>query len=366
VTDFIRHVSTSYSLDIWNHTDLSTLLENACIGKFVGHSNQWESSEVVRQLIERGFVVDCIYDRDGYLLQDVSSYDLIIDEWTNLPRWAELSPGARKWFYAVTAHWQFWNSAELQRLRWIFDRRNADLPPSRQMPALTGPGISDVTTYVGSDFILNTFGKYRPSMQRLQVSSATEVPFCKPKDWPRAKRRFLFFGSSGWVHRGLDLVLEAFLHPEMTECELFICGSDREFLKVYGYELELNPNIKYLGFVYPKTREFDELMETTCAVVYPSAAEGCSTSIVQCMQYGLIPIVTQAVGLDDQPGWPPLSGSSDTELINQIIRRCKEISQMTEHTLEETSHLCWQYAKQNHSRKAYSHSLSLALDRLLS
>lgn len=56
---------------------------------------------MVRQFIARGFVVDCIFDRVGYLVKDVSSYDVIVDEWNNLPRWASLNPSARKLLYAT-------------------------------------------------------------------------------------------------------------------------------------------------------------------------------------------------------------------------------------------------------------------------
>ncbi|MBI3922079.1 MAG: glycosyltransferase [Armatimonadetes bacterium] len=338
------------------------MLEALCQGKFASHSNHWESAELVRQLIERGFVVDCIWGRDGSLVEDVSGYDLILDEWSNLPRWAAKNPQARRWFYGTTSFWLFCNAAELQRLNWLFERRGVVLPPQWQLPPLLGLHDADVVTYFGNDFSAKHFGLYQPKLRKLWVSTSASSPHFKPKDWTQARKRFLFYGSSGWVHRGLDLVLEAFLK---TDLELLICMADQKFLEVYGEDLQGRKNIQYLGFVPPDSAAFQQIVQTTSAIVYPSAAEGCSTSVLQCMQFGLIPIVTESTGLSIHPDWPPLKGETDQHLIENILQRCIEISENSDSQLEELSHGFWEYANRNHTRLAYRESLRTVLDEFL-
>ena len=362
VTDFIQHITDQGASSVWDRDDLALILEKAYQGKFTWHSSHWDSVEIVRQLIERGFVVDCIYDRNGYLLEDVSDYDLILDEWTNLPKWATQNTYARKWFYAATSHWLYNNTAEMIRLQWLFKRRGAEVPPSYVFPPILGPGNADIVTFMGSDFTAKQYGIYKPKLRQLWGTSPVNSSDFKPKDWSFVKKRFLYFGSKGWVHRGLDLVLEAFLK---TDLDLYICGSDDGFLDVYGNEIKKRSNIHYLGFIYPKSETYKQIMDTTCAIVYPSAAESCSASVLQCLHFGLIPVVTEATGLSVHADWPPLDGNTDQQLIENILQRCTEISELPDQQIDELSYAFWEYANRNHTRQTYRDSLSRVLDELL-
>lgn len=362
VSDYVRFVTRQASPGVWEQPDADEVLDRLCKGKFAGHYHHREAADLVLQLIQRGFVVDCIYDRGGHLLDNVSRYDLILEEWDNLPRYAAENPRARKCFYGTTCHWLYWNRAELQRLDWLFKRRGVALAPERQLPPMLRLEDASVVTYYGNDYAVEHYGIYRPKLRKVWVCPTVSSPGFKVKDWGTAKRRFLYFGSTSWVHRGLDLVIEAFLK---TDLELFICGGDDRFKEVYGEELKQRDNIHYVGFVTPDSAEFQRLIDTTCGVVYASAAEGCSTSIVQCMRFGMIPIVTQAVGLSVHDFWPPLKGDTDHELIEDIVKRCTDLSQRPDGELAELSRRFWEFAATHHSREAFRKSLGAVLDELL-
>jgi glycosyltransferase involved in cell wall biosynthesis len=342
---------------------LDQVLDRLCVGKYAGHYHHREAADLVRELIERGFVVDCIYDRAGYLIENPSEYDFILDEWDNMARWATQNPKARKLFHGTTCHWLYWNRAELQRLDWIFRRRGAALAPERQLPAMLGLADADLVTYYGSDAALQHYGPVRPKLRKVWVCPTAASPVFSTKDWSAAKRRFLWFGSSSWVHRGLDLVLEAFM--QTPDLELFICGSDRRFLDVYGEDLKKLRNVHHIGFVTPDSAQFRELVSKTAAVVYASAAEGCSTSIVQCMRFGVIPIVTEATGLSVHDFWPALAGHTDLELISDIVKRCTALAEMPDRQVEALSRRFWEFADRHHSRPAFRTSLNTVLDELL-
>jgi hypothetical protein len=363
VSDYVRHVTRQAGHCVWDREDVDQVLDRLCVGEYAGHYHHREASDLVRELIERGFVVDCIYDRAGYLIEDPSPYDFILDEWDNMARWAAQTPEAKKLFYGTTCHWLYWNRAELQRLDWILRRRGVVLAPERQLPAMLGLADADLVTYYGNEAGLQHYGPVRPKLRKVWVCPTAPSSAFIAKDWFAAKTRFLWFGSSSWVHRGLDLVLEAFM--QTPDLELFICGSDRRFLGVYAEDLKKCRNIHHVGFVTPDSEQFRGLVSKTAAVVYASAAEGCSTSIVQCMRFGLIPIVTEATGLSVHDFWPALAGQTDLELISDIAKRCTAVASMPDGQVEELSRRFWEFAATHHSREAFRKSLGAVLDELL-
>ena len=363
VSDYVRHVTHEASHSVWDREDLSQTLDRLCVGKFAGHENHRTSADIVRQLIERGYIVDCLYNRSGYLIEDVSKYDFILDEWDNMPRWAAENPGARTLFLGTTCHWLYWNRAELQRLDWIFRRRGVSLAPERQLPAMLGLAAANLATYYGNAGMLPHYGPICEKLRKVWVCPTASSSAFSPKNWSAAKKRFLWFGSSSWVHRGLDLVLEAFM--QLPELELFICGSDQRYLEVYGEDLKKCPNIHHIGFVTPDSLLFRELVSQTATVVYASAAEGCSTSIVQCMRFGLIPIVTEATGLSVHDFWPALAGETDHEIIADIVKRCVAMAELPDPQVEALSRKFWEFAATCHSRESFQKSFGVVLDELL-
>jgi len=362
VSDFVRFVTAQRCRSIWDRDDVERAIDLDCTGTFATHSQHWESAAIVAELIHRGFIVDCIYDRGGYLIEDPSPYDFILDEWDSMKRWAALNSRARKLFHGTTSHWLFWNRAELQRIDWLFKRRGVCPPPERQVPAM-GLEDSDLITFLGNSDSKLQFGPQQHKLRRLWITPPFLGDPPTMKNWSAAKRRFLWFGSSSWVHRGLDLVVEAFL--QLPDLELFICGSDRRFLTVYGEDLYKGGNIHHVGFVTPASEQFQGLVSKTVGVVYASAAEGCSTSMVQCMHFGLIPIVTEATGLSVHDYWPALRGDTDLQLIADIRSRCMALCETPDHELEDLSRWFRQFARQNHSRESFRTSLNTVFDELL-
>ena len=110
-----------------------------------------------------------------------------------------------------------------------------------------------------------------------------------------SKRNFLWFGSSGAIHKGLDILLDIF--KENKNLKLYIAGlSDTEKWVISHYKD--CKNIINLGFVDVQSLEFIEIMDKVAFVLLPSASEGMSTSVLTCMKHGLIPVVTANVGID--------------------------------------------------------------------
>ena len=121
------------------------------------------------------------------------------------------------------------------------------------------------------------------------------------KDFAMARKHILWFGSSGLLHKGLDLALEVIKQrPDIT---LHIAGAssnEKEFFEYYEDELsDRVPNIINHGFLKLDSKEFRTVMHTCSAVLFPSVSEGGSPAVLNLIANGgLVPIVSSSAGID--------------------------------------------------------------------
>jgi hypothetical protein len=109
-----------------------------------------------------------------------------------------------------------------------------------------------------------------------------------------AKNSFLWIGSSGAIHKGLDLCLDFF--ATRNDLFLHICGlssSEIKFTEAYGHELR-QPNIINHGFVDIKSNVFSDILKSCSFVIFPSCSEGGGASVLTAIGNGaLIPMVSK-------------------------------------------------------------------------
>lgn len=120
------------------------------------------------------------------------------------------------------------------------------------------------------------------------------------KNFDIAKKHFLWFGSGGLLHKGLDLLIDIFSNRE--DIQLHICGaskSETKFWEFYQPIIDKCNNIIDHNFVDIKSKAFEELMNSCAFCIYPTASEGGSPALLNVMANGgLIPIASRACGID--------------------------------------------------------------------
>jgi len=108
----------------------------------------------------------------------------------------------------------------------------------------------------------------------------------------------MWIGSSGAIHKGLDILLDVFSkHPDL---ELYILGlneSDRRLLSGM-----MGNNVKNCGYIRIVGEEFASLAEKCGFVVLPSCSEGLATAVITGMNHGLIPLVTRETSIEAPVG----------------------------------------------------------------
>lgn len=325
-----------------------------------GHSNRWESLEMVDALLKKGYTVDLIDITNASFVPN-RRYDYFVDNCHHMERLAPLL-GAQciKIFHATTAHWKFNNTAEAARFDALYARRGVRLTPDRPMQPNRAIELCDAATLLGNDFTAGTYANSGKHMTRIPVSTTHTYPAPEQKDFAAAKKNFIWFGGAGVIHKGLDLVVEAF--AQMPELNLTICGKiegEKDFLKIYARELAL-PNISVAGYMDPGSDAFKTTCDRSAALIYPSCSEGQAGSVVLAMHAGLIPVISRESGVDVEDFGVILVENT----VAEIKKVAQELSNLPAATLKERAAATWRYARGHHTREKFSGAWRAFVDSL--
>lgn len=165
--------------------------------------------------------------------------------------------------------------------------------------------LSDKVIVLGGSFALNTYKEIDKSGEERYVNLNaffydTYNADLTKKDFREAKKHFLWFGSSGLLHKGLDILIDIF--SARKDICLHICGAsnnEKEFFDFYTPILKKSENIINHGFVDIRSNKYKEIVDRCAFTISPSISEGGSPAILNTVANGgLIPIVTKASSLD--------------------------------------------------------------------
>ena len=316
--------------------------------------------EVFRDL---GYAVDYVSWRNHRFVPQ-RDYDLFFaPREFFVPMAARLNPGCLKIAHLDTTHWLFNNSEALARHRALQDRRGVALQSYKHINANRAIETADAATLLGN---ADTHASYlyagKPVFQVPNPSNALH-PAPEGKDIEACRNRFLWLGSAGLVHKGLDLVLEAF--AGMPEMHLTVCGpiaEDRDFADAYRRELYETPNIRTHGWIDITGPDFTRMASGTLGVVYPSCAEACCGSVVNVMHAGVIPIVSRQTGIDISPAWGRLLAEDSIPAIQDAVRA---LAALPGPQLAAMARQVWEEARATYTAERYREVLSGALAQIV-
>lgn len=315
------------------------------------HTNFWVALDMAKTFLELGYRVDVIsFGNHDFLPK--TGYDVIIDTRYNLQRLAPLlGRDCLKILHIDTAHMLFQNAAEANRLLDLQGRRGVTLLPVRYERPNLAIEHADCATICANDFTIGTYRYAGKPIYQIPIPAARLCPWPDGKDFSAARRHFLWFASHGMVHKGLDLVLEAF--AGMPEYRLTICGPverEPDFVKAYRKELFETPNIHLRGWIDIDSREFLDLADRSIAHVFTSASEGGAACVIETMHTGLIPIVNYESSVDVHDFGVLLKGVSVEEIRDGV----RMIAEMPASMLEERARRAWGHARAQHTREHFS------------
>lgn len=314
------------------------------------HTHFWETRTLARALTAVGYTVDVI-SWTNYQYLPGQKLDLLIDVRLNLERLAPHLEGAVKVLHADTAHHSFHNPAQEQRRTELAERRGVHLRPQKMLPENRAAETADLISVLGNAFTQGTYAFAGKPMVHLPVSVPLDYPWPVDKDFDAVRRRFLWFGSGGLVHKGLDRVLEAF--AGLADHHLTVCGpvrAERDFEHTYFRQLYQTPNIETRGWIDVVGADFTELARQTLGLVYPSCSEGGGSSALTCMHAALVPLLQREVSVDLEPGRGVLLEDVSVEGIRRAV---VELSERPAGELESMARAAWSFSRQRHTREVF-------------
>lgn len=329
-----------------------------------GHQNQGQQRMLARALAGRGFAVDVVdYDesRRGLLAH---AYDLVVDLHPRARPLYEgrLAPGARRIAYVTGSDPAFCVAAERARLDDLERRRGVRLQPRRSPEPFPRDAIEscDAFLFFGDGRTLATYSAFRlPPVFRLPNNGHEGV---EPTDPARREpRRFLFLGGYGQVHKGLDLLLEAFAaEPDL---ELLVCSpfaAEPDFARAYRRELRATPNIRAVGPVDVTSGRFRELQAGCAAMILPSCSEGQAGSVTVALSLGLPCVVSDRCGFDE----PEVEVLPDCR-IETLRAATRTAASSSRAALAERARASHALARRRYRPEHYAAAVGAALDAVL-
>lgn len=352
----IGRVLMSYATNVY-----SDLLQGKNIDRT--HVSAWQNFQISRTFLDLGFEVDIFHFEDHEFVPD-SAYDVALDIASNLGRIADSQAASlAKILYPTFAHWTEHNCRSYIRHRALAKRRGISIPPKRLVTPNDSVEWADHILCKGGDFGRGTY-----DFSGVEVTPVTQMrpaalnEFVK-RNVSECKRSFVWIGGSSAVHKGLDLVLEAF--ADMPELNLTVIGnvpSERLFAKTYKKELFDTPNIRVAGWIDTMSSDFREIVSNSVAIIAPSATElGCG-SVIAGMMSGLIPITTEATDIDVSE----IGISINEDTVTGVSEAVLAIANESDAVLEELSRAAWEAGQSRYGRTKFLNSFRQAICDALS
>jgi Glycosyl transferases group 1 len=328
----------------------------------IAHHHDWESLQMAKTLLELGYCVDVInYNNTRFV--PTKEYAILIDARWNLERLGPLlNKDCLKIMHIDTAHWVFHNTALLRR-HLEFQQRKKVTPHLRR---LQHPNLAiqyaDCATMKGNEFTLGTFSFADKPIYPIPTAAPVLYPWPERKDFEQCRKRFLWFGSGGLIHKGLDLVLDAF--TDMPQYHLTVCGpiaEEKDFVQVYQKELYETGNIDTIGWVDVGSAKFAEITNRCAGLIYPSCSEGRAGSVVIAMHAGLIPIVSYESGVDVDDFGYTLEDCS----IEKIKERICMVAELPAAELKGRAKRAWESARATHTKEKFAEEYRRGISKFI-
>lgn len=314
------------------------------------HTHYWESWQIAQTFLDFGYSVDAISYRNK-VFKPRKSYSFFVSARTNFQRISELlNDDCIKIAHLDMSHWLFNNSAALLRCLDIQRRRGVTLRSYKMQDENLAIEYSNYAVVLGNKFTHDTYAYAEKKMYPIHIPTCVTYPSPEQKNFEKVNKSFIWFGSLGMVHKGLDLVLEAF--KGMPEYTLYVCGpveNEKDFVNAYFEELYRTENIKTVGWVDVESSTFLDIANECVGLIYPSCAEGQSGAVATCLQTGLIPVISYESGVDVDDFGLILKENS----IDEIKRSIRYISGLPPDTLQSMAMKSWENGRKIYSRENY-------------
>ena len=334
----------------------------------LSHTNFYEAQSWAKILDELGYNVDIIDYRNSQK-NDLSKYDLICGFGDIFQQVFESSyNNIQSIYYGTGMHVCHQNITTLQRVKDVYIKKGVWLGKSARFVEKTWTHQTSLVSGIialGNEVCADSYRKYYDG-----TVYSLPAPFYKTQNGEdiithrdsSSKQHYLWFGSSGLIHKGLDLCLDYF--SKNQDIFLHICGpieNEKEFTNVYKKELFESPNIKLHGFIDIESMEFENILTMCSFVIFPSCSEGGSPSTLTVIgNGGLVPIITKETTIET--GYEIWIEGFESKSIDKAIKQSQALSF---EEIKELQYSNLEFVKTNHTQNIYYQQLKTNIQNIL-
>jgi glycosyltransferase involved in cell wall biosynthesis len=291
------------------------------VSNFSTHTNINECRAIINIFQDLGYSLDLVHCLDNKHNSEIlkKKYDIVFGFGEPFYNAALQNPDAIKIVYLTESHPDFSLKNELERIEYFYQRHHKRTLPRRSGKHLSTKeiAIADFGILIGNSVTSQSYNFPQGTLFTLEPTGLINKNYVyRMRDLSESRKNFIWFGSYGAIHKGLDILIDAF--SELPDYHLYICGLPRDEKKLFDINKK---NIHDLGFVHVDLQPFIRLADSCSYVILPSCAEGMATSVLTCMNHGLIPVITRECGIDLQD-WGTLIDNYHVEAIREKIKFC--------------------------------------------
>jgi glycosyltransferase involved in cell wall biosynthesis len=274
------------------------VFENEDLINDVRHTNRHTTYLIAEVLKSLNYNVDVInYDQE--LKGDLRTYSFVFGLGKSLEYILKTRNQSQPKiiYFATGCNPLFSNVITLSRIEDFYKRHKKVFFSSSRYIIEDWPLQHELADWIilhGNEFAKSTYRNY--NITAINGPVFLSDPAIKTDwQWELSRKNYLWFGSDGAIHKGLDLLIEAFI--KYPDCNLVVCGSlqnDSDLIEYYKSTIGISSNISLLGYVTVGSEKFLEILLNCAFVISPSASEGNSPSVLTCMANGgLIPVISR-------------------------------------------------------------------------
>lgn len=323
-------------------------------------SNLGLAVEIVRQLNIAGYSVDVIEWNDVNV-PNGKTYDLFVGHGSvNFEKVLKLNDIKKVIYFATGSSAKFHNTEASKRAKYFAQRHGVKYAADRPVSPIEQKvyTLADRVVCLGNEHVRNTFPNPK-KVTALHIAVTKERKILVP-NLLRSKRHLLFFSGGGNLHKGLDLAIDAVIG---TDIVLHVCTSiDPEFRSIFEnkYGATLNRNVVWHGFISQRSLKFRSLIRKCQFAILLSCSEGSPGSLIDVMQYGLIPIITPACGLDIKD----VGYLVEDIGVDNIRTKLREITSIDSRTLRSQSTAVMCLVEREYSLASFQKKLHTVLENI--
>jgi len=315
----------------------------------IGRTQPFEIMKIVKTISGFGYAVDIIgcNDLKALVVLKNRKYDLIFGFGEAFYQMTNLHPNAKSILYMTENTPAFSYKQEKERIDYFYQRHGRKINLRRSGKYFKKHHLdklySHVITMGEAELLQNSYNNPKsifPTGLRNIRYSFTE------KNHLQSRNNYLWFGSTGAIHKGLDILLDVFYKRD--DIILHICGLDKKERKILN--IRQKDNIIEYGHVDVNSDAYLELIQKCTYIILPSCSEGFSTAVTTGMLHGLIPIVIKDTGFNRAGDNVILLEDYKVDYLAETIN---ELSCSDPHELSKLSKKVFDFAQENFSLEAF-------------